>query len=252
VIVQEPFLEYIPIGIINLVKTHSTIITGLEQINDEVCIQLTAQPFLQPIAGQFFQAFAAESTDLLPTLLHPCRVASAELVLCGDIPKDWAPGTELHIRGPRGNGFHLPPLTRKVALSTLDGLSINYVMALANAALSTGVEVTLFTNQRLSELAPEIEVLPLEELSQAKDWADYLAAVLLPDQVPPFRETLKINPGKRMPFTVEVMLKTPMICDELSTCGACAVFTSRGWRLACKDGPVFALDDLLPEDGSLG
>jgi len=234
------------------VKTHSVIITGLEQINDEVCVQIKTQAFLQPIAGQFFQVFAADSDDLLPMLLHPCRISATDLVLCGDFPRNWAPGTELHIRGPRGNGFHLPPLAKKAALTTLDQFSLNRIMALANLALENNIEVTLFTNQHLSDLAPEIEILPLDELNLVRDWADYLAAVLLPNQVNAFRNRLQLNGGRKIPCTAEVMLEMPMICDETSACGVCSVYTSRGWRLACKDGPVFALDDLPEEDGGLG
>jgi hypothetical protein len=233
-------------------KTHTVNISGLEQINDEVCVQIKTQPFVQPIAGQFFQASAADSSDLLPTLLYPCRITPTELVLCGEIPKGWTPRTELHIRGPRGNGFHLPPLTRRVALTTLDHFSVNRIMALADMALAANAEVTLFTNKPLSDLAPEIEILPLEELSQVKDWADYLAAVLLPNQVTSFRNGLQLNSGRKIPCTAEVQLEFPMICDETSACGVCAVYTSRGWRLACKDGPVFTLDDLPGEDNSLG
>lgn len=227
-------------------------ITGLEQINGEVCVQLKTLPFLQPIAGQFFQVFAADSEDLLPTLLYPCRVNSNELILCGDIPKSWAPGTDLHLRGPRGNGFHLPPLIHRLALTTLDQCSVNRLLVLADTALANRAEVSLFTNQHPSDLAPEIEVLPLEELTQAKDWADYLAAVLQPGQFNAFRNSLQLNPGRKIPFNVEVMLQISMICDESSACGVCSVYTSRRWRLACKDGPVFPLDDLPGEDGSLG
>jgi dihydroorotate dehydrogenase electron transfer subunit len=233
-------------------KTHSVKIIGLEQINNEVCVQVKTQPYLQPIAGQFFQAFTADSQDLLPTLLYPCRVSSTELLLCGDIPKSWAPGTDLHLRGPRGNGFHLPPLTRRVALTTLDQCHVNRLLALADAALANRAEVSLFTNQHPSDLAPEIEVLSLDELIQAKDWADYLAAVLPPGQVKTFRNGLQLTAGRKTPFSAEIMLELPMICDESSACGVCAVVTNRGWRLACKDGPVFALDDLVSEDGSLG
>ncbi len=233
-------------------KTHSVKINGLEEINGEVCVLLQTLPFLQPIAGQFFQAYAADSEDLLPTLLYPCRVSSTELLLCGDIPKSWAPGTNLHLRGPRGNGFHLPPLTRRVALTTLDQCHVNRLLAMADAALANRAEVSLFTNQHPSDLAPEIEVLPLDELIQAKDWADYLAAVLPPGQVKTFRNGLQLTAGRKTPFSAEIMLELPMICDESSACGVCAVVTNRGWRLACKDGPVFALDDLVSEDGSLG
>ncbi|MHB8087057.1 MAG: iron-sulfur cluster-binding protein [Anaerolineaceae bacterium] len=233
-------------------KTHSVKISGLEQVNGEVCVQLKTQPFLQPSAGQFFQAFAADSEDLLPTLLYPCRVSSTELLLCGDIPKSWTPGTDLHLRGPRGNGFHLPPMTRRLALTSLDQCNANRLLALADTGLANRTEVSLFTNQHPSDLAPEIEVLPLEELTQAKDWADFLAAVLQPGQINAFRNCLKLIPGRKTPFTVEILLEISMICDESSACGVCSVYTNRGWRMACKDGPVFALDDLPGEDGSLG
>lgn len=249
---REPYLEYTRIGIINLVKTHSVIISGLEQMNDEVCIRIKTPMFVQPVAGQFFQAFAVDSDNLLPILLYPCRVSTAEMLLCGDIPKSWMPGTDLHIRGPRGNGFHLPPLTRRVALTTLDHYNMNRLMPLAEAALISRAEVSVFTNQALSDLAPEIEVLPLEEIGQVMDWADYLAVVLKPGQVNAFHNRLQLNAGRKTSFAAEIMVEIPMICDESSGCGVCAVYTSRGWRLACKDGPVFALDDLLSEDGSFG
>lgn len=240
------------IGIINLVKTHCVTITGLEQINGELCVCIKTQTFLQPIAGQFFQAFAADFDDLLPTLLYPCRISATDVLLCGDIPKSWTPGNELHLRGPRGNGFHLPPLTHRVALTTLDSFNLNRLMALADVALANRAEVSLFTNQQLTDLPPEIEVLPLEELNQVKEWADYLAAVIMPGQVNTLRNELQFYAGRKTPFNTEIMLDLPMICDESSACGVCAVYTSRGWRLACKDGPVFALDDLPGEDGRLG
>ncbi|MRR30718.1 hypothetical protein EG834_10440, partial [bacterium] len=124
--------------------------------------------------------------------------------------------------------------------------------AVADLALANRAEVTVLTNRHLSDLAPEIEVLPLDELNQVKDWADYLAAVLTPGQVNDFRNGLQLNAGRKTPLIAEVLLETQMPCDESSACGLCAVYTGHGWRLACKDGPVFILDDLLAEDGSLG
>ena len=143
-------------------------------------------------------------------------------------------------------------MTRRLALTSLDQCNVNRLLALADTALVNRTEVSLFTNQHPSDLAPEIEVLPLEELTQAKDWADFLAAVLQPGQINAFRNCLKLIPGRKTPFTVEILLEISMICDESSACGVCSVYTNRGWRMACKDGPVFALDDLPGEDGSLG
>jgi hypothetical protein len=36
-----------------------------------------------------------------------------------------------------------------------------------------------------------------------------------------------------------------MPCAGLADCGVCAVELRRGWKLACKDGPVFDLRDIL-------
>jgi len=36
----------------------------------------------------------------------------------------------------------------------------------------------------------------------------------------------------------------PMPCGGLGDCGLCAVDLKRGWKLACKDGPVFDLNEL--------
>jgi NAD(P)H-flavin reductase len=38
-----------------------------------------------------------------------------------------------------------------------------------------------------------------------------------------------------------------MPCGGVADCGACAVETRLGWKLACEDGPVFDLIDLLPK-----
>jgi NAD(P)H-flavin reductase len=36
-----------------------------------------------------------------------------------------------------------------------------------------------------------------------------------------------------------VLLRTQMPCGALAECGVCAVRTRGGWKMACKDGPVF-------------
>lgn len=231
-------------------KTHSTRIISLEQVNGDLCVRINPQPYLHALPGQFFQAFAVGEDALLPTLLYPCRDERDSLLLSGSIPKNWQPGTELHLRGPRGNGFHLPPLARRIALTTLDKVSINRILPLAGIALQSGANVTLFTDTSQSDLAPEVEVLPLEELSGIKEWADAFAAVLQPQELSTLLQKLDFSPGKKIPFEGQIMLDVPMICDEVSTCGLCAVKTSKGWKMVCKDGPVFPLEDLIGLDSS--
>lgn len=235
-------------SIITIVKTHSTSITSLEQVNNSLCVRINGPSFLRGLPGQFFQAFAVCEDSLLPTLLYPCKDEEDSLLLSGSIPKGWQPGTELHLRGPRGNGFHLPPLARRIVLTTLDKVNVNRLLPLAELALQNGASVTLFTDTHQPNLAPEIEVLPLEELSGIKEWADTVAAVLHHHELSAFFQKLDLIPGRKIPFEGQIMLDVPMICDEASACGLCAVRTSKGWKLACKDGPVFPLEDLIGLD----
>ena len=42
----------------------------------------------------------------------------------------------------------------------------------------------------------------------------------------------------------QVLVRTPLPCGGIAACGVCAVHltgSSRDYRLACKDGPVFQL-----------
>jgi hypothetical protein len=43
----------------------------------------------------------------------------------------------------------------------------------------------------------------------------------------------------------QVLIHTPMPCAGLAECGVCAVRDRHDWKMACKDGPVFIMKDLL-------
>jgi dihydroorotate dehydrogenase electron transfer subunit len=43
---------------------------------------------------------------------------------------------------------------------------------------------------------------------------------------------------------VKALVMTPIPCGGIAECGACAVPAHRGWKLACRDGPVFNLNEL--------
>jgi hypothetical protein len=43
----------------------------------------------------------------------------------------------------------------------------------------------------------------------------------------------------------QVLVVTPAPCGGLAECGVCAVTTRRGWKMACKDGPVFSLNEFI-------
>lgn len=228
--------------IIIFMITHPAVITELVQINQEDCVRLEVRNLPDPKPGQFLRAYGIDGDELLPTLLFPCGDSG---LFCGDIPRHWLPGGVIHLRGPRGNGFHLLPLARKIALMTFDAIGVNRLLPLASQALSMGGEVTLLSSLPLNGLAPEIELLPMDELNHILNWADYLAVVLLPESIVHVNQILSPVFNRSRPVQVEVMLHAPMICDENSTCGVCGIPTTHGWKLACKDGPVFRLDELV-------
>ena len=233
-------------SIIKAMKIQSAIISEMFTINDENCLKLSTQSKFEAKAGQFLQAFGEDSDELLPTLLYPCGTDDHSLLWCGAVPPSWMPGGKLHFKGPRGNSFHLPPLARRVALTCLDEVSINRLLPLADLGLQNGAEVTILSDYPLAGLNPEIELLGLEEMPSIVEWADYMALVMTPRKLAEFGRNLKTN----LPAACEVMLNTPMVCDENSSCGVCSVLTAKGAKLACKDGPVFSLADLLhPEVG---
>ncbi len=234
--------------IIETMRSHNGIISEMLHINEETCLILKGHPGLEGKAGQFLQAFGEDPEELLPTLLYPCGMDSQGPLWCGAIPKSWQPGDTIRYRGPRGNGFHLPPLARRVVLTCLDEISINRLLPLADLALQNGAEVTILSDRQMTALHPAIELLGLVDMAAAFGWADYAGLVLQPRKLTDFGRNLKSEP----PAACEVMLDTPMVCDESSACGVCSVLTSKGSKLICKDGPVFNLADLLNLEAGYG
>jgi hypothetical protein len=58
------------------------------------------------------------------------------------------------------------------------------------------------------------------------------------------RNMIGLSEGIGLPCPAQVLITTPMPCAGLAKCGACAIASRRGWKLACEDGPVFDLNHL--------
>jgi hypothetical protein len=115
--------------------------------------------------------------------------------------------------------------------------------------LQSGDAVTLFTSAPLPALPSSIEIYPLASLPDALTWADCLAIDLPLEALGGLRSRLGLKKGDRLMLPAPALVYTPMPCGGLAECGACAVparavSARRGYRLACKDGPVFKLDEL--------
>jgi len=163
----------------------------------------------------------------------------------GSMPPNWMPGTSLRLYGPLGHGFSLPAGARSVALAAL-GDTVARLLPLISAALVQGASIVLCSDARLPQLPTAVEVYPSSALPELFAWADFLALDVPLSSLPELRQRLGMDAHARLPIPAQVLVQTPMPCAGVGACGVCALPAGRGWKLACKDGPVFDLGEVLP------
>ena len=194
-----------------------------------------------PAPGQYLLAHNPASDAPLPVPLFNAGSTPGGFRIAPPIPSTWQPGTPLLLRGPLGNGFSLPASARHVALVPL-GNTTTRLKLLLTVALKQDASVVLVSDMDLLGLPHEVEIQPLAALPEIAQWADYLALDVPRESLPGLRQMLGLG-GRTGEAQVLVVTSTP--CGGMADCGVCAVTTRRGWKLACKDGPVFDLKDLI-------
>ncbi len=208
--------------------------------------QLRCPRQIQPQPGQYLLARPLNSRQTLPEALFPASLPADELTLAAPLPSVWLPGQTLRLRGPLGRGFQPPAVAVRAALVPLSG-QMDRLRPLMALLLQRGVNIAVFSARAPANLPAEVEILPLEDLPDAPDWADYLAVDLKAAQLMECARLLSIRPGRQLACPAEALVLTPLACGGLADCGLCALETRRGWRLACKDGPVFDLNLFVGE-----
>lgn len=119
-------------------------------------------------------------------------------------------------------------------------------MALLKACQAQNAEIVLLAETAPQDIPLSVEVLPAAALNEAARWADYAALDLARGQLDfflasaPVRDSLASLSGY-----AQIFIETPLPCGGLAECGVCALSTRNGVRLACKDGPVFDLAEIL-------
>jgi hypothetical protein len=207
----------------------------------KTAIELSCAPELVPGPGQILLAGCPESLLPEPLFLWE-RTEAGFLAAPGPDVADWLPGMRLTLRGPLGRGFQIPPESQRLALIALSDTSAR-LLPLVQPALERGADVALFG--AAPPVAPALlEVAPLSALPQALEWADFLALDLPLDIEADWLQALGVLPGGRAICPGQALVATPVPCGALAGCGVCAIKTRRGWRLACRDGPVFHLEEL--------
>ena len=204
--------------------------------------RISCPPNLVPAPGQYL--LASHTSDApLPVSIFYTDSSPSGFIASGLISDVWHPGMELFLRGPLGRGFALPTSARKVALVAFDEAP-SQLRGLISPALKQGAGVVLITDHDADSLPNEVEVQPTSALADALEWSDYIAVDAARESLFELRECLGGMKRAWVGKEAQVLLRTPMPCGGVAECGICAVTLKSGWKMACKDGPVFDLKDL--------
>ncbi len=204
--------------------------------------QLDCPPELIPAPGQYLLVDDGEADSVVA--VHLFRVGTAPEVFLQNPafqPRHWFPGVELNLRGPLGRGFAPPPEVEHIALAAPNN-SVERLLPLI--AENPQADMAVFSDTPLPALPLAVEAYPFDELPDALGWADFLAMDLSSEMLPSLRTKLRLDPHGRLACAAQALILLPMPCGGLAECGVCAVSARKGFKLACKDGPVFDLNSL--------
>jgi len=199
---------------------------------------------LIPAPGQYLLAGTASLLDLLPVSLFSTESTLQGFTASGPIPETWTPRTELTLRGPLGRGFVLPTSARKIALIAFDSQP-SRLRGIIRRALDQSAAIVLVCDAEEDNLPDEVEVQPLSAMEDVLTWADYSAFDVMRENLNQLRERLLGKNQLSVKGEAQILVRTSIPCGGMADCGVCAVTMKSGWRLACKDGPVFELRDIF-------
>ena len=218
----------------------------LERFWDErrASVRIACPPGLVPAPGQYLLACDPASDSPLAVPIFSAGLTLDGFLAASPLPRAWPPGLTLSLRGPLGHGFHLPAAARKVALLALEERPASLLSLLA-PALAQNASVALVCDTPPDDLPADVEVQPLAALPEVYAWADFLAAHAARESLPTLRTMLGAGEQFKVTREAQVLVDTPIPCGGLAECGVCAVKVKGGFKLVCKDGPVFPLFTLL-------
>ena len=224
-------------------------------------------------SGRFLMLHCSDSLDPLlprPMSFHrfrPPTSSQPEFAILYDVRgrgTAWLatrkPGDEIAVFGPLGRGYELASDAQNVLL-VAGGMGVAAVIALADEAIAAGRSVTLLQGARTEGLLFPHSLLPtdVEAVSATDDGSaghHGLVTGLLAEHLPWADQTFACGPnpmfasmadvvkGARSRKPVQALLEERMGCGT-GVCYGCAVFTRKGVRLVCRDGPRFDLREVF-------
>ena len=223
-------------------------------------------------SGRFLMIHCSDSLDPLlprPMSFHRFRQSAGEwqFAILYDVRgrgTAWLagrkPGDEITVFGPLGRGYELASDAQNVLL-VAGGMGVAAVISLADEAIAAGRSVTLLQGARTKGLLFPHSLLPtdVEAVSATDDGSagqHGLVTGLLAEHLPWADQTFACGPnpmfasmadvvrGARSRKPVQALLEERMGCGT-GVCYGCAVFTRKGVRLVCRDGPRFDLREVF-------
>ena len=247
------------------------LVTEAEQSGPFVRVVLSAPDIVQSLSSGRF--VLANLGGPLRTPLFPAWMEAGEFAVL--VPPDHPaaalrPGAEIDLIGPFGRGFEIADAARRLLL-VADTAHLPLLLPLTMRKPETGFFpknlVSLSIALLLSVpsgaelypvrlLPPALEVhLTTEDGSAGHEgsaldlfpdlvrWADCVCAACDPATYPALAETVRevrLGPAERF---AQALVVPPIPCG-VGACQGCAVEVTRGFKLACTDGPVFDLLEL--------
>lgn len=193
---------------------------------------------LVPSPGQFLQAGTDSRSYPLSVSLFSTGPTLFGFTASAPIPETWAPGLEINLRGPLGRGFAQPQSARRLTLVAFDD-SPARLQGLIGLGRGHSADIVLVCDSSDYPMPDDVEILPLSSLGEAVRWADYIALDVAREKLPKLKEMMREQDQVFIKREAQVLVRTPMPCGEIASCGVCAVVTRSGRKMACKDGPVF-------------
>ena len=174
-------------------------------------------------------------------------------------------GERLDVAGPLGNGFNIDP-QKKIAILIAGGAGIAPLPFLTDHLLDKAVYVIVgFKKQENIVCIDDIKEMNVQTIITTDDgsagkkgFSSDLLLSLLDDEIKPqFYETTTIfscGPRPMLKEVAAIALAKNIACqvsiEQKMACGfgvclGCSIPTKNGYKLACKDGPVFDAAELL-------
>lgn len=220
--------------------------------------------------GQFVMVRCGEDTVLRrPLSVH--RVDGEKLALLFQVKgkgTEWLSqckkGNKLDIFGLMGNGFKIAPRTKSLLL-VAGGIGIAPLYYLSESAAVAGKQVTLLAGSATAKQMYPASHLPtgIKCVIATEDGSaghKGMVTDLLPEYAVSSDQIFACGPLPMLRYmakeqkklgirnkSVQVSLEMRMGCG-VGVCYGCTIRTKRGLKQVCKDGPVFALDEVIWDD----